>query len=227
MPDHAPHREPTVFAFDADGTLFDVHAAVRRHAEAIGPDAARFSDLWRARQLEYTGVRTLAARYRDFWSLTEEALDFAFAAFPAVDRSLRAELLDAYRTLDCYPEVPGVLGRLRANGKQLAILSNGTPEMLQSAVRAARLEDSFDAVLSVDAIGIYKTDRRTYDLVTERFGVTAAAVSFQSSNRWDIAGAAAYGFRCMWINRTGAPDEYDDMTPAAILPSLEGLLRLG
>ncbi len=217
----------SVFAFDAYGTLFDVHAAVRRHAAALGPDAARFSDTWRAKQLEYSWVRSLAGRYRDFWTLTEEALDFCFAAFPSADRGLKGKLLEAYRKLDCYREVPELIRALKREGRQLAILSNGTPEMLEAAVAAAGLEGSFDAILSVDTIQAYKTDKRVYDLVTTHFRVYPDAVSFQSSNRWDVAGATAYGFRAVWINRSGAPDEYADMAPAAVLPSLEGLLRLG
>ena len=129
----------SIYAFDAYGTLFDVHAAVRRHAAALGPDAAAFSALWRAKQLEYSWVRTLAGRYQDFWTLTEQSLDFAFGVFPSTDRSLRATLLEAYRHLDCYPEVPELIRGLKGQGKRLAILSNGSPEMLASAVAAAGL----------------------------------------------------------------------------------------
>jgi 2-haloacid dehalogenase len=216
----------SVYAFDAYGTLFDVHAAVRRHAAALGPDAARLSELWRAKQLEYSWVRSLAGRYLDFWTLTEQALDFALAAFPGVDRSLRAALLDAYRGLDCYPEVPELIRALRARGRKLAILSNGSPEMLASAVSAAGLDGCFDAVLSVDPVRTYKSDQRVYDLVTTHFRCYPEAVSFQSSNRWDVAGATVYGLRTVWINRASAPDEYSDMPAAAVLPSLQGLLRL-
>jgi 2-haloacid dehalogenase len=216
----------SVFAFDAYGTLFDVHAAVRRHAGAIGPDAAALSALWRTKQLEYSWVRSLAGRYQDFWTLTEQALDFAFASFPNADRALRPRLLDAYRRLDCYAEVPKIIRGLKQQGKQLAILSNGTPDMLASAVSAAGLDGCFDAILSVDKVQAYKTDQRVYDLVTIHFRVYPEAVSFQSSNRWDIAGATAYGLRTVWINRLGAPEEYSDLAPAAVLPSLEGLLKL-
>jgi 2-haloacid dehalogenase len=216
----------SVYAFDAYGTLFDVHAAVRRHAAALGPDAARLSELWRAKQLEYSWVRSLAGRYLDFWTLTEQALDFALAAFPGVDRSLRAALLDAYRGLDCYPEVPELIRALRSRGRKLAILSNGSPEMLASAVSAAGLDGCFDAVLSVDPVRTYKSDQRVYDLVTTHFRCYPEAVSFQSSNRWDVAGATVYGLRTVWINRASAPDEYSDMPAAAVLPSLQGLLRL-
>ncbi|WP_334175281.1 haloacid dehalogenase type II [Pseudoxanthobacter sp.] len=215
-----------VYVFDAYGTLFDVHAAVRRHAQAVGPAADRLSDLWRRKQLEYSWIRALMGHYRDFWQLTEDALDFAFAATPEADPSTRAVLLDAYRTLDVYPEVYEVLTALKAGGARLAILSNGTPKMLASAVASARLGDAIDEVISVDEIATYKTAQTVYDLVATRFRVFPDAVSFQSSNRWDVAGATAYGFRTVWINRTGQPEEYPDLKPAAVLPSLKGLLAL-
>lgn len=213
-----------VFVFDAYGTLFDVHSAVARHEAAIGPEARRLSTLWRVKQLEYSWTRSLMRRYRDFWALTTEALDFAIAAtcgqLPA---DLRRALLDAYRTLDAYPEVPGVLTTLRDGGAATAILSNGSPEMLRQAVDAAGIADLLDAVLSVDALELYKTAPAAYRLVDERFGRAPSEVSFQSSNRWDIAGAKAYGFRTVWINRTGAPDEYPDLPPDRVLLGLEGL----
>lgn len=216
----------SVYAFDAYGTLFDIHAAVRRHADAVGPEATRLSEVWRAKQLEYSWIRTLTDRYLDFWTLTEQALDFAFAAVSTADRGSRAKLLDAYRGLDCYPEVPELLRTMKRQGKQLAILSNGSPDMLAGAVAAAGLDDTFDAVLSVDELRAYKTDQRVYELVTTRFRVYPEAVSFQSSNRWDIAGATAFGLRTVWINRSGAPDEYPDLAPSAVLPSLQGLAEL-
>ncbi|MEQ9691043.1 MAG: haloacid dehalogenase type II [Bauldia litoralis] len=210
------------YVFDAYGTLFDVHAAVRRHAGAIGPQSQRLSEIWRTKQLEYTWVRSLMGRYRDFWSLTEEALDFAIAAAAPDAASLKPDLLDAYRELEAYPEVRGVLTRLKASAK-LAILSNGSPGMLDTAVESAGIGDLLDEVISVDALQIYKSAPMVYDLVGERMGVPPEAVSFQSSNRWDIAGATAYGFRTVWINRTGQPDEYPDLPPVAVMSSLEGL----
>lgn len=215
------------YVFDAYGTLFDVHAAVRAHAAALGPDAQRLSDLWRAKQLEYSWVRTLAGTYRDFWKLTEDALDTAFAAVPTADRSYRATLLEAYRTLDCYPEVPMVLKDLKADGARIAILSNGSPRMLAQAVRAAGLDGVIDDVFSVDQIRIYKPDPQVYEIATLHYRVFPDAISFQSSNRWDVAGAAKFGFRAVWINRTGAVDEYPDMAPAAVLKDLTGLTSLG
>jgi 2-haloacid dehalogenase len=218
---------PSVYVFDAYGTLFDVHAAVRRHAAALGPDAQRLSDLWRAKQLEYSWVRTLSDTYRDFWQLTEDALDTAFAAYPTADRSFRPQLIEAYRSLDCYREVPAVLKELKAGGARIAILSNGTPRMLDQAVRAAGLDSVIDDVLSVDQIRIYKPDPQVYEIATTQFRVFPNAISFQSSNRWDIAGASKFGFRTVWINRTDAVDEYPDMPPAAVLKDLTGLAGLG
>ncbi len=217
----------SAYVFDAYGTLFDVHAAVRKHAEAVGPDAALLSEIWRQKQLEYTWVRTLMNRYQDFWSLTEQALDYAFRKVPSADVSTKAQLLEAYHRLDCYGEVPSALKALKDNGAKLGILSNGSPEMLEGAVNAAGLGDLLDAVLSVDDLRIYKADERVYEMVTTHFRIYPEAVSFQSSNRWDVAGATAFGFRTVWINRSGLPDEYADLPPAAVLSDLNGLAALG
>ena len=217
----------TAYIFDAYGTLFDVHAAVRRHAGRIGADGPLLSEIWRAKQLEYSWVRTLMGSYADFWQLTEQALDFALAKVPSADKSLRGDLLDAYWKLDCYPEVPAVLKALKADGARLAILSNGSPEMLESAVKSAALDQILDEIFSVDTVRRFKTDPSTYDLVTSGWKLYPDAVSFQSSNRWDIAGATRFGFRTVWINRTAQPDEYDDLKPSIILPSLEGLPTAG
>jgi 2-haloacid dehalogenase len=217
---------PATFVFDAYGTLFDVHAAVRRHADRVGPDAALVSEVWRAKQLEYSWMLSLMGRYRDFWTLTEEALDYALARVPSADKTTRDDLLAAYSACDAYPEVPAVLKGLKERGARLVILSNGTPRMLANACRNAGLSDVLDDVISVDEIRVYKPDPRVYDLVTTRYRLFPAAVSFQSSNRWDAAGAAAFGFRTVWVNRNGLPEEYNEVRPAAVLPSLEGLLAL-
>ncbi len=215
------------YVFDAYGTLFDVHAAVRRHAEAIGPDGPAFSELWRAKQLEYSWVRSLMGAYADFWQLTEQALDFCLRRFPSVDPSIRARLLDAYWRLDCYPEVPAVLKALKATGARVAILSNGSPEMLEAAARSSALDQVLDDIFSVDAVRRFKTDPSVYEMVATSWRLYPNAVSFQSSNRWDVAGAAKFGFRTVWINRSNQPEEYSDFTPDLILPSLEGLLVAG
>ncbi len=213
-----------VYVFDAYGTLFDVHSAVRRHAGKLGPQSQHFSEIWRAKQLEYTWVRALMGKYVDFWQLTSEALDYAFAVAAPDRRAMRSGLLESYRHLEAYPEVRGVLDRLKTSGARLAILSNGSPEMLAAAVASAEIGDLLDEIVSVDAIGSYKTDPRVYALVEKKLGVASPAVSFQSSNRWDVAGAVAYGFRAVWINRTDQPDEYGDLPPVAVMPSLQGLL---
>lgn len=215
------------YVFDAYGTLFDVHAAVRKHAEKLGPDAQRLSSVWREKQLEYSWVRALMGQYKDFWELTQQALDTAYALVPSADTSLRQDLLNAYWALDCYPEVPEVLSTLKANGARLAILSNGSPAMLEAAVNAAGVSDLLDEVFSVDMLKTYKTDERVYEMVTTQFRMYPETVSFQSSNRWDIAGATAFGFRTVWMNRTSMPDEYPDLPPSAVLNDLTGLHALG
>lgn len=213
-----------VYVFDAYGTLFDVHAAVRRHAGEIGPDGQYLSELWRAKQLEYSWVRSLMGSYRDFRKLTEESLDYAFDRIPSADRKLRDQLLEAYWTLDCYEEVPAVLKALKARGAKVAILSNGSPDMLQSAVSNAALDRVIDDVFSVDALNVFKTAPEVYEMVTTAYRVYPGVVSFQSSNRWDVAGATRFGFRTVWINRTKMPDEYRDLEPELILPDLTGIV---
>ena len=211
------------FAFDAYGTLFDVHSAVRKHADAIGPDGSRLSEIWRTKQLEYSWVRSLMGSYTDFWRLTEEALDYALAAVPGLDAVHREKLLEAYWTLACYPEVPGVLAALRDQGASTAILSNGSPDMLDAAVQSAGLSGMFDAVISVDAVKTFKTAPQVYQMVVDTFDLPPAEISFQSSNRWDIAGAHKFGFHTVWINRAGNPDEYTNYGPAREIPSLSDL----
>ena len=211
------------FVFDAYGTLFDVHSAVRKHAESLGPDGLRLSELWRTKQLEYSWVRTLMGSYSDFWRLTEEALDFSLAAMPYIDASCRDKLLEAYWTLDCYPEVRAVLSRLHERGARTAILSNGSPDMLSAAIDSAGLGDAFDAVLSVDAVKTFKTAPMVYRMVTDTFDDDPAEISFQSSNRWDIAGAHKFGFHTVWINRAGLPNEYQNYGPAREIADLTQL----
>jgi 2-haloacid dehalogenase len=212
------------YVFDAYGTLFDFHAAVSRHPEAAGPDAALFSELWRQKQIEYTWTHTLAGRYVEFWTLTQRALDYCFERFPSVDRRLRAPLLDAYLKLDAYPDALKVLRALKARGERTAILTNGSPAMVGAAVEAAGLKAELDAVLSVDTVKMFKPRPEVYALVTKEFSCQPADVTFVSSNRWDAFGATAFGFRTTWINRAKAPDEYPDAPPAAVASDLTGLL---
>ena len=211
------------FVFDAYGTLFDVHGAIARYRDRVGPDADRLSDLWRSKQLEYTWTLTLAGRYVDFWTLTERALAFALARFPRVDQTLKSDLLDAYLTLDPFPDAGATLHRLKAQGQKTAILSNGTPRMLDAALAASGFVADVDAVLSVDAIRIYKPRPEVYRLATDALDTTADAVTFISSNRWDVMGARAFGFRVLWINRAGVPEEYADLPPSRVMTSLHEL----
>ncbi len=209
--------------FDAYGTLFDVHSAVGRHRARLGEAAEAISALWRSKQLEYSWLRSLMGRHADFWRVTGDALDFALDTHGLNDAMLRGDLLAAYRELSCYPEVPRVLARLREAGVRCAILSNGSPEMLRAAVTSAGLEGLLEAVLSVEEVGIFKPDPRVYQLAVDRLAVPASAISFQSSNAWDAAGAASFGFRVVWVNRFGQRPERLGYPADVELSSLEGL----
>jgi 2-haloacid dehalogenase len=214
------------FVFDAYGTLFDVHAAIARHRAAAGPEADRFSEIWRAKQLEYAWMLSAAGHYVDFWTLTERALDYAFARVPSVDKALRATVLDAYFKLDAFPDARAALSALKAKGLKTAILSNGNPRMLDGAVTAAGIGSDLDAVLSVDPIRIYKPQPAVYALVTDTFKIAPADVAFVSSNRWDVMGATAFGFKCMWVNRANLPDEYPEFAPVKVVRDLADLAKL-
>ncbi|WP_425342146.1 haloacid dehalogenase type II [Jiella mangrovi] len=214
----------SVYVFDAYGTLFDTGAAVARHGGEIGEKGRELAEVWRRKQLEYSWVRGLMGdASRNFWELTEDALDYAFEKVGDVDKSLREPLLEAYRDLDCYPEVPATLRALKEREARVVILSNGSREMLARAVRSAGLETLVDEVFSAEDCGQYKTSPTVYDMVTTNFRIYPDAVSFQSSNRWDIAGAKHFGFHTVWINRKSEPDEYPDLAPDAILPDLKTL----
>jgi 2-haloacid dehalogenase len=202
-----------LYVFDAYGTVLDVHGAVARYSADIGPQAQALSTLWRTKQLEYTWVRTLAQRYQDFYALTRQALDFACAQLVPLPEDLRLKLMRAYEELPAYDDVLPTLRALKAAGARTAILSNGTSSMLATALHASGLAPWFDKVLSVDQCAQFKTSPAVYQLVLDECQVTTKDVSFQSSNRWDVAGAQAFGFRCLWINRTHQPDEYRDLSP--------------
>jgi 2-haloacid dehalogenase len=215
---------PNLYVFDAYGTLFDVHAAASAHQAEIGAGFDKLSQTWRTKHLEYTWIHAMTGRTATFWALAERSLDFAAASVGGIPDDVRAKLLTAYRAMQAFAEVPEVLQALKAQGAQLAILSNGDPDMLTDAVDAAGLNGVFDAVLSVRDAGIFKPDMAVYRLVLDRFGGTAADVSFQSSNRWDIAGAKVFGFQTAWVNRSGAPDEYPDMPADRVVKNLSALI---
>jgi 2-haloacid dehalogenase len=216
-----------IFVFDAYGTLFNVHAAIAKHKDACGPQADRLSELWRIKQLEYTWTLTLAGQYVDFWTLTERALDFAFARVPSADRKMRAKLLEAYSTLGAFNDAKPALQMLKQRKYRTAILSNGTPKMLKSAIAAAEIGNLIDAVLSVDSISMYKPRPEVYRLATVHFKCSPREVMFVSSNRWDIMGAMAYKFHGVWINRTRGPQEYGNVSDETLtdLSQLADLAR--
>ncbi len=189
--------------FDAYGTLFDFASAVKR-CDAL-PDDRRveLTALWREKQVQYTWLRTMQGRYTDFWSVTEDALEFALDSLNLASPTLRRQLMSLYLTLEPFPEVADVLVSLRRAGLVTAILSNGSPHMLDSIVCAAGLTELFDAVLSADAVKVYKTHPRVYQYALDALGVRATEVSFQSSNAWDAHGAADFGMQVIWCNRYG------------------------
>ncbi|MGD9669514.1 MAG: haloacid dehalogenase type II [Hyphomicrobiaceae bacterium] len=214
-----------IYLFDAYGTLLDVHSAAARLSARIGADSDRLSEIWRAKQLEYTWIHAATERRATFWQLTERSLDYAIAACGAViDDETRATLLDAYRELDAYPEVAPVLKALKEGGARLAILSNGDPDLLERAVDSAGLAGYFDRLLSVAHAGTFKPHAIVYRLAVDAFDEPPDTMTFCSSNRWDIAGGSTFGFRCIWVNRLGRPDEYPEMQPERIVSSLQGLL---
>jgi len=214
---------PSIFVFDAYGTLFDVHAAIGRFRGQAGPDAERMSEIWRLKQLEYSWTLTLAGHYVDFWTLTERALDFALERVPTVDKALKPKLLAAYFQLGAFPDARAALSALKAKGHKTGILSNGSPNMLKGAVEAAGIGDDLDAVLSVDAVKMFKPRPEVYGLVTSHYQCKPAEVTFVSSNRWDVAAGTSAGFRSVWVNRSKAPDEYFDLPAAQVLGDLSAL----
>lgn len=214
--------------FDAYGTLFDYASAAARCRDVLGDRLDAVNALWRDKQLQYTWLRAVQGRHADFWQVTGDALDFALETFGLGDAQFRARLMDLYLTLDAFPEVPDTLRRLKAAGLKTAILSNGSPDMLDAAVKHAGIGVLFDAVLSVEAVGVYKPHRNVYQLAVERLGIPAAAISFQSSNAWDAYAASAFGMRAVWCNRYGQrrerlPGEPDfEIRSLAELPALIG-----
>lgn len=213
--------------FDAYGTLFDFASAAAGCADVLGDRTAALTSLWRDKQLQYSWLRGLQGRYVPFWQVTGDALDHALDALGLADRvDLRARLMDLYRNLAPFPEVPDVIRSLRQSGFATAILSNGSPDMLATAVTSAGLADAFDAVLSVDEVQSFKPDPRVYRLALDRLGVPAERVAFMSSNAWDAHAAAAFGMQVVWCNRYGQRPERLPGTPAHEIRSLSELPAL-
>lgn len=214
--------------FDAYGTVFDFASAAARCPDIPQSSRAALTALWRDKQLQYTWLRTLQGRYVDFWQVTGDALDFALDSLDLASPKRRERLMSLYRNLEAFPEAPGVLQALRRAGFATAILSNGAPSMLEAAVSGAGLTDLFDAVLSADAVGAFKTHPKVYQYALDQLGLPAASVSFQSSNAWDAHAASDFGMRVVWCNRYGQPRERLPGSPdyeIQTLADLPGLLN--
>jgi 2-haloacid dehalogenase len=212
--------------FDAYGTLFDFSSAAARCRDVLGDRTKTLTALWRDKQIQYTWLRSLQNRYIDFAEVTAAALDYALRALDIDDRQLRARLLDLYGALAPFPEVSEVLRRLRERGYRTAILSNGSPAMLSPLVMQSGLGGLLDAVLSVDAVRVFKTDPRVYQLAVDRLGIPASAICFFSSNAWDAWAASDFGMRVVWCNRYGQPPESLPGHPDAEVRSLDEALPL-
>ncbi len=218
--------EIKVCAFDAYGTLYDVHSAVGTHRERLGNVADSVSMMWRTKQLEYTWLRSLMREFSDFWQVTGDALDYALDAHDVVDGDLRGDLLQAYLELKTYDEVVPVLSALKQADIKTAVLSNGAMAMLEAANRSAGISELLDANISVDEVRVFKPDPAVYELVTRKFSVQPEEVLFQSSNAWDAAGAAAFGFKVLWVNRFGQRPERLPARPDYEATNLNHLLEL-
>ncbi len=215
--------------FDAYGTLFDVAAAAARCKDALGDKAEALTALWRTRQLEYSWLRSLMQEYVEFWQLTGDGLDYAMATLGIEDSALRERLMDIYMRLDAYPEVKDVLTTVKEGGLKTAILSNGSPKMLNAAIENADIDSVLDDCFSVDSIGVYKPHPSVYQMAVDGLDVEAGRICFMSSNAWDAAAAANFGFRVVWVNRFSQPQERipgqheHEITTLEALPALLGL----
>lgn len=209
--------------FDAYGTLFDVNSAARSAQSALGENWRPLAELWRAKQLQYTWLRGLGGHHADFWKVTRDSLDFALESLNLKDEALAERLMNLYLSLHAYPEVAETLNRLKAAGMKLAILSNGTPEMLASAATNAGIVEMFDAILSVEEVQVYKPHASVYELTCKRLHLPATAICFLSSNGWDAYSAKAFGLRVLWCNRLHQAPERIPQAPDGQITSLAEL----
>ena len=211
--------------FDAYGTLFDVNSAAEKSKDKIGNKWENFANFWRTTQLEYTWLRSLMKKHKNFWQITEDSLDKSMETFQ-IDKSLRNDLLSLYKELSPYPEVKNFLENLKKKSFKLAILSNGTPELLNHLVKSSDLENLFDDIFSVEEVKIYKPDPKVYDIPVNKYKVTKGEITFLSANTWDVSGAGNYGYNSVWVNRNNSVFDKLDYKPKNEVKNLKQLLDL-
>ena len=211
--------------FDAYGTLFDVNSAAEKCKEKIGDNWEGFSNYWRITQLEYTWLRSLMKRHKDFWKITEDSLDKSMKAYK-IDSSMKNELLYLYKILSPFNEVPEVLKTLKKKNLKLAILSNGTPSLLNQLVKSNNLENIFNDIFSIEEVGIYKPDSKVYDMPIKKYQIKKEEVVFLSSNTWDVSGGGNYGYNSIWVNRNNNIFDNLDYKPKNQIKNLTELLAI-
>ena len=211
--------------FDAYGTLFDVNSAAEKCKDKIGSQWETFANYWRTTQLEYTWLRSLMKKHKNFWQITEDSLDKSMETFQ-IDKSLRNELLNLYRELSPYPEVKNVLEKLKNKSLKIAILSNGTPDLLNHLVKSSKLENLFNDIFSVESVKIYKPDPKVYDIPINKYKVSKGEITFLSANTWDVSGAGNYGYNSIWVNRNNSVFDKLDYKPKNEVKNLKQLLDL-
>ena len=211
--------------FDAYGTLFDVNSAAEKCKDKIGDKWESFANYWRTTQLEYTWLRSLMKKHKDFCQITVDSLDKSMKAFK-IDSSMRDELLDLYKILSTFPEVKEVLNNLKEKNYKLAILSNGTPALLNKLVKSNNLESTFDDIFSVEEVGIYKPDSKVYDIPIKKYQIQKDEVVFLSANTWDVSGGGNYGYNSVWVNRNNNIFDYLDYKPQDQVKHLGEILDL-
>ena len=211
--------------FDAYGTLFDVNSAAEKCKEKIGDKWEGFANYWRTTQLEYTWLRSLMNRHKDFWQITEDSLDKSMIFFN-IDQSMRNELLDLYKILSTFPEVKEVLSKLKERKIKLAILSNGTPSLLNELVKSNNLNNIFDDIFSIEEVGIYKPDSKVYNIPIKKYQIKQNEVAFLSANTWDVSGGGNYGYNSIWVNRNNNIFDKLDYKPKKQIKNLKEILDL-
>ena len=211
--------------FDAYGTLFDVNSAAEKCKDKIGEKWERFANFWRTTQLEYTWLRSLMDRHKDFWQVTEDSLDKSMKAFD-IDPSMRNELLNLYKVLSPFEEVPETLKTLKEKKFKLAILSNGTPSLLDELVKSNHLDNLFDDIFSIEQVGIYKPSSRVYDMPIKKYNINKSEVAFLSANTWDVSGGGNYGYQSIWVNRNNNIFDNLDFRPKYQITDLNKLIQL-